>query len=139
MRKASLIAFVAVMVIVGGIAVLSWIGNDGSFKDSGIVACEKMADRAANPKKSTGAKKDMTSEEHAELRRPFENSDKADIRVAGTNLVDTMYTLTSSEIDKQDLGGSMVTITTLHSQWNALRTACGNHGVNLPPLTPRKT
>lgn len=103
--------------------------------DSGVAACEQMANNAKAPK-SSGPISKMTEAQHQEKRAPFANSQYADIKVAGTNVVDTIYKADQMG-DDTDLGTIMMTATQLQAQWAQLQIACSSHGVELPNLNSK--
>jgi hypothetical protein len=99
--------------------------------DSGVSACKTMADNMA--KKQTASSKKMTEASYKKIRAPFENSKYADIKVAGMNIVDTIYQA-DTQPDPDNIGGAMILMGTLQGQWGQLQTACMNHGVTVPAL-----
>lgn len=125
-------ALVIVLIFIIGGAL--YFHSKGVFgKDSGVAACEQMAVNAKDGKKSD-KKTLMTEAQYKEKRAPFENSKYADIKVAGTNLVETIYKADHAQLD-DTLGSSIVLLTTVQTQYGALQTACAAHGVDLPSLT----
>lgn len=123
----ALASVVALFVV--GIGVMSFAGEVG--KDPGVSACQEMKANAESGKKSSGAK--MTETQYKAKRAPFEKSSYNDLKTAGTNLVDTVYQM-DQKGDDADLAETMVMLTALQSQYTALQTACGAHGVSLPNL-----
>lgn len=125
-----LLAIFAVMF--GGVVLLSKaFGSDSVSTDSGVSACKKMAE---NVGKNDGENEVWGEAEYQAARMPFESSKHADIKVAGSNIVDTIWQMEKQSRSEQDLGGALVTLTTVQTQWAALQTACANHGVTVPPL-----
>lgn len=122
-------------VLFGGTMAIFNALDDSKFssKDSGISACEKMAENA-NKKDVKGGDKTWGEPEYQAAMLPFENSQHADIKVAGTNMVTTIYNLEKQSNNDEDLGGALVTLSTIQTQWGQLQTACANHGVTVPPL-----
>lgn len=129
-RMVNIIAMSIVLVVLIAGGALFFM-NDSST-DSGITACQEMKKNAESGKKSTSSGK-MTDAQRKEKRAPFENSQYADIRVAGTNLVDSLYQMDQKK-DADNLGDALVTLTTIRTQYAALQTACSAHGVELPNL-----
>ena len=129
-----LLALLFVGLFWGAIFLLNAL-DDSKFsnKDSGISACEKMAENVGQPTKKDDGKP-MTNDELQVAIMPFEASKYADIKVAGTNLVTTIYNVENAPQDDESLGGAMALLSTLQTQWGQLQTACVNHGVTLPPL-----
>jgi hypothetical protein len=116
-------------VVLGGALWLSgaW-ANVGPATDSGVSACKKMVEnmddgRADNAK--------WTEADYFAARAPFESSKHADLRVAGTNLVDTIWK-SEQTVDDESLGGALGLMSTLQTQMSQLQIACGNHGVAVP-------
>lgn len=109
--------------------------DDSKFsnKDSGVSACEKMAENAGK-KDVKGDDGPWGEPEYRAARLPFESSKHADIKVAGGNMVDTIYNLEKQSQNEDDLGGAIVTLSMIQTQWTALQTACANHGVDVPAL-----
>lgn len=103
--------------------------------DSGVTACQQMAENAKQP--SSGSNTPMTEELYRQKRKPFEDSQYADISVAGTNLVDTVYQAQKTSADDTNLGDAFALLSTIQTNWAALQVACKNHGVELPALTGR--
>jgi hypothetical protein len=104
----------------------------GHFKkDSGVTACKTISENMA--KKKTGSDKPMTEAEYKRLREPFENSSHADIKVAGLNILDTIYQA-DTQPDPKNIGGALILMGTLQGQWGQLQTACSNQGVDVPQL-----
>jgi hypothetical protein len=109
------------------------LANTPIAKDSGVSACEKMAENAGKKNVKGGGGK-WGEPEYRAARMPFESSEHADIKVAGGNMVDTIYNLEKQGDNEDDLGGALVTLSTIQTQWAALQTACANHGVDVPAL-----
>lgn len=136
-NKKRLKRFVTLAVVVFLAAVALTVGallltdKVASAKDPGIGACEQMAANAKAEQKHNSYAK-MTDAQRVEKRTPFANSKYADIKVAGTNLVDTLYELDQKE--NADLGDALVIMATVRTQYAALQTACGAHGVELANL-----
>jgi hypothetical protein len=135
--------YVAVLIVIGlvigiGTHVLSSYLADrsASTMDSGVAACSQMAENAgkSGTKANVGTK--MTEAQYKEKRAPFENSKYSDIKVAGTNIIDTIYKLDRE--GEGDLGTALITLTTLQNQWSQLQVACETHGVTIPSLTSAK-
>lgn len=108
-------------------------GSEVISKDSGVSACEKMAENVGK-KNVKGGDKTWGEPEYQAAMLPFENSQHADIKVAGTNMVTTIYNLEKQSNNVENLGGALVTLSTIQTQWGQLQTACANHGVTVPPL-----
>lgn len=130
MKKLIVIGAVVIfLLIAGSLAVFGMPGK--AQQDSGITACQEIKANAESGKKSSGAK--MTEEQYKAKRAPFENSEFADLKVAGTNLVDSIYQMDQKK-DDGNLTNALVTLHTIQNQYAALQTACANHGVDLPNL-----
>jgi hypothetical protein len=131
----TIIAALCGAVLFGGIGVLA---VHAATPDSGVAACKTMA---SNMKKTDNIKSDgpMTASKYHQIRKPFEKSKHSDVRVAGTNIVDTIYNgskdlQTDSGDPGKSLGKAFALMGTLQAQWGQLQTACGNHGVTVPAL-----
>jgi hypothetical protein len=127
-RIVNIIAMSIILVIAIAAGALFFMSD--SSTDSGITACQEMKKNAESGKKSSGK---MTDAQRKEKREPFENSQYPDIRVAGTNLVDSVYEMDQKK-DSDNLGDALATLTTIRTQYAALQTACSAHGVDLPNL-----
>jgi hypothetical protein len=125
-----LLAIFTILILVS-LTIYNAVTAGTSSTDSGVSACQKMAD---NVGKNNGDNKPMTEGDYRIAKFPFENSKYADIKVAGVNMVDTIYNLEKQSQGDEDLGGSMVTLTMVTTQWGLLQTACANHGVTVPSL-----
>lgn len=116
--------------IVTGVAIAV---TPGHFKeDSGVTACKTLAKNVQD--KKSGSDNPMTKAQYEKARTPFENSSYSDIRVAGTNVISTVYKADSKKIQDGDIGHAIALMNVLETQWGALQTACGNHGVTVPAL-----
>ena len=114
------IALIIGLVVGAIIFVASMAAGTTALKDSGITACQNLADNTGKP---AAEKKPVTSKD-------FETSGYTDLKVAGTDFVATV----KSNTDDEDLAGALGAVSKLHTQYAILQTACANHGVNLPPL-----
>lgn len=128
------------MIVVGGvIAILAVVTlsvkalDEEVFVDSGVSACQQMVENMQKPKTDVEPSK-MTEAEYKERRGSFERSNYADLRAAGTSFVDTVYNASNTPEDSDNFGGALLLLTTLNVQFTALKTACGNYGVELPAL-----
>lgn len=126
----TIFAVVLSMFLLG--AMLYHTSGNPLAKDSGITACEDMAANVKAGKKSSSSAK-MTELQRDQKLLPFQNSQYPDIKVAGGNLVETIYKADHMQTD-DGIASSIVLLTTIQTQYAALQTACANHGVNLPPL-----
>lgn len=117
-RRALLALIVSVLLLVATVFVsyVALTGNNPVSKDSGVTACQKLADNTSKPE---AEKKPVGLED-------FQKSKHTDLKVAGTDFVTTV---------KGDTGeNAIATLTKMHTQYSILQTACANHGVNLPAL-----
>lgn len=118
-------------IMFGGVILISKaFGSASGSTDSGVAACKRMAENVGKSNKN----ETWGEPEYHAARMPFESSSHADIKVAGTNIVDTIWQMEKQSKDEENLGGALVTLTTVQTQWAALQTACANHGVTVPPL-----
>lgn len=127
----SIITILLILVIT--IPLTLHLTNQSTSMDTGIAACKTIADNSKLEKKQE-SDVPMTKEDYDQVRRPFERSAYADIKVAGLNFVDTVYKADQASTEEGDLGEIMLLMTTLQSQYAALQVACGTHGITLPPL-----
>lgn len=133
----ALLAVVVVLVLGAAAAIMFWPGNNNPiYKDSGVAACEQMAENAKKPS-SNSSKTPMTQKQLDEKKVPFTKSKYADIKVSGTNILDTVYKADHMDVNA-GLGDTMALLTLMQSQWTQLQIACSNHGVDLPALKTTK-
>jgi flagellar basal body rod protein FlgC len=100
--------------------------------DSGVAACKTISENMANSQ-STKNNKKMTEASYKKARAPFENSSHADIKVAGMNIIDTIYQADTMK-DPDNIGAAMILMNSLQSQWSDLQVACSKQGVDVPKL-----
>lgn len=114
-------AFVLGVMIAAAIVLAAFAaGANSPSKDSGVSACQTLADNTSKPaaeKKLVGLK-------------DFQESKIAELKVAGVDFVTTV----KSNKESDGLGGAVADLTKLHTQYAALQVACAKQGVNLPPL-----
>jgi hypothetical protein len=124
--------FVLVLIIGVTIGFFAYTPRENGA-DSGIKGCQGIAANAASPKAS-GSKKTtpMTEEDYRKNRKIYEDSKYADLKAAGTSVIDTVYDM--SQDTGQDYSGSMADLYTLRDHWASLKRACANHGVTIPSL-----
>jgi hypothetical protein len=131
-KMAFVYAISALTVVFGFLAFTVFVPVAKSIaKDSGVSACETMQKNVEDNVKSTSGK--MTLEQRDKARKPFQDSRYPDLRVAGTNLVDSLYDV-DQKIDSADLGQTMAMAALIRSDFTTLQTACSAHGVNVPAL-----
>lgn len=127
------LAILLAVITTGAFLILSALDKSGAVAtDSGVSACKAMADTVG---KNSDSQEKWGEPEYQAARMPFESSKHADLKVAGTNLIDTVYKVQNQNLDDADFGEAMVTLQTLQTQWAALQTACANHGQTLPALS----
>jgi hypothetical protein len=122
------------LLVIGGLLILSAVDSEGKAsvaKDSGVSACEKMAESVG---KNDGNDEPWTEADYHAARMPFESSKHADLKVAGQNVVDAVYELEKSSTDDENLAGALIAFNTVQTRWAGLQTACAAHGVDLPAL-----
>lgn len=100
-------------------------------EDSGVTACKTISKNMVEKKSSDS--KPMTEADYNRIREPFENSKYTDIKVAGTNIVDTVYQA-DTQPDPNNIGGAIILMGTLQGQWGQLQVACSKRGVDVPQL-----
>jgi hypothetical protein len=127
-----IIAFALGAVGIGAGVAMAIAPNHFIKEDSGVKACKTIVD---SMKKTDDIKSDgpMTEAKYHQIRKPFEESSHADIRVAGENIIDTIYQAQTQD-DPQNLGGALILMGTLQGQWGQLQTACSKQGVDVPQL-----
>jgi len=139
-RNAHIIAFITIVVgIIVGVGVIFWdskgsaptTGNGFTF-DSGVGACRQIAENAAKGTDDTNSDAKMTKKELAEKESPFKMSKYTDLKVAGVNVMETVYAM--DQLSEDDIGPALADLTQLEAQWTALQTACGAHDVTIPSL-----
>lgn len=135
----------AVLVVLLVLSAAAYGLNLGPLKDSGLSACEAIHNNVGNDG-STGdssddadaaADKSFTVDEYHAVRKEFAHSRYADIRDSGTKLVDLLWQLEQS-VDSGDddaLGAALMLASSIYSAYSSLAGACGNHGIDIPPLS----
>jgi hypothetical protein len=123
-----IIAAIGATGIVTGVAI-AVSPNHFVKQDSGITACKMISENMAKKESSNDPLE--TEADYNRIIKPFEQSSHADIKVAGMNLVNTIY---KADTKTKDLGSAMVLMNTIQNQWSALQVACGKQGVDVPQL-----
>lgn len=124
------VAIVALLIVVcAAIGISLNLNHSSASNDSGVSACQQMASNKAAAKKSSGP---MTVEQRDQKKAVFENSHYADLKVAGANVVDTVYAMDNAADDS--IAASYEFMTKIEAQWGNLQVACLNHGVKIPGL-----
>lgn len=119
-------AIAGVLILLG---VIFFVIPHDTAQDSGVLACQEMAENVERQKTQASTSK-MTSSQYKKARQKFEKSEHLDIRQAGTRLVDTVVKAESTS--ENDLGGNLQAIVDLGSHLGDLRVACANHGIYVP-------
>lgn len=122
-------------LLVGAVFLVVHVGNNAqnssgsksvaSTVDSGVAVCKEMAAPAPHP---------TLDETWRSMRvSAFENSRYQDLRIAGVNLTNAAYTMEKElkDSDITELNELNSKLETTHAE---LRTACKNHGIELPAL-----
>ena len=146
----TIITIASVVVVLMGsvlIAVGIGLGSGSAVKkvdnvvaahtDSGVIGCQKISDSAKNSKSdSSDSDSETTVAEYEKAKQPFLDSRYADVKVAGTNLLNGMEAMekAANSDDDSDFGAALIGLGELHTNWTALQVACANHGVTLPSL-----
>lgn len=136
------------LMLVAGFGIILYGAT--SAEDSGVAACKQIVEdvkNQANSSTDTSASSEkMTEEQRLEKRKPYEDSQYADLQSAGTGFVDAVYKVdnllnqeplsddASLETAGEELGTAIGSTTLLTTQYGLLRHACANHGVELPSL-----
>jgi hypothetical protein len=105
-------------------------GSDDVGLDSGVVACQKIIENAEDGRSAVA--KDMTEADYKKAREPYQNSKYADLKTAGTTMIETVYMAQNNPDDS--FKGSVDLLTNIRTNWIILQSACGRHGVNIPSL-----
>jgi hypothetical protein len=134
-------SILGLLALAGGLFI-ALNGGPGS-EDSGVVACKEIVENAKSP--STGTPAKMTDAQRLEKRKSFEDSEHVDLQTAGTGFVEAVYKVDNLPTEStntdtavaagEELGTAMGSTTLLFTQYELLKTACGNHGVELPSLS----
>lgn len=119
----TLVAFVA-LVVAGVVALTLPLVVPGT--DSGVATCQQISDNMH--------KGGAGSTNYAALRKAFNGSQYVDIKTAGNNLVNAVQLADERDRSQDTLGGALVLLSTLRSDWTSLQTACANHGVDVPAM-----
>lgn len=132
-RNRKLIAILTgLALVIGAVAIIGVMNFTKDSTDSGLKACSDMAERVQHPGSSDKSGSKMTEQQYKDIRRPFEQSKYADIKVAGQNLVDTVYKADQIDMDSADYNEAMGVLTQVRQNWTTLQVACQSHGVELP-------
>jgi hypothetical protein len=129
-QKQNLMSLLGVFIMLAAFAVGFASIYHPAKSDSGVSACQKIA---VDKKDVVNTPDDnMTAAQRDEKKAPFVKSHYADIRVAGANVIDTVYKM-DNDIDV-DLAQSYADMTKISAQWGNLQAACSSHGVDIPGL-----
>lgn len=135
-RNPAMVAFLvlAAVVALGIVGTTGYVVWDRKIReDTGVAACKAMAKSIRDGKAATGQDKGddakLTEAQYHQLRDTFAHSRHADIKTAGTGLVDTIWEMTKLPKDKEMEG--LAFLPALSTNAMALKTACGNHGVEV--------
>lgn len=123
----------ATLILFAGVAVSRWEEE----ADSGVVACQAMADNLMSGDTRDDVNTPMTEAMLNKAKEPWKHSQYAELRVAGINVVTTIYELdiASSKSDADtDVMAIMSILRTLRDQWTALQIVCAQHKVHIPDL-----
>lgn len=129
---------VLLIVALAGVFVVGTVASKSATKhDSGVMACQKMADSAKSGDTANDSNTPMTADQFAKAKEPWEKSGFADLRMAGVQVVTTIYAIdqaSSTSEDDEDLADVMGQMVALQTRWAALQQACGAHGVQIPDI-----
>lgn len=139
MFKRYLIVVGVILMFIAGVAGIVITLNDkatAAKTDSGVRACEQMADRINAGQKASGG--EMTEQSYVKTLEPYEASNHEDLKLAGVNFVnavwDAQQALKTIEQDENQLATSMGIITKINATYANLQIACSRHGVALASL-----
>ena len=121
------------LILFAGVAVTKWEEQN----DSGVVACQAMADNVISGDTRDDVNTPMTEAMLNKAKGPWKHSQYAELRIAGINVVTTIYELdiASSKSDADtDVMAIMSILRTLRDQWTALQIVCAQHKVDIPDL-----
>lgn len=127
-------AFICLVVITVTVTWVMYTVNPKESKtDSGIQACQAIADKAAHPSPSASKKSGPMSEEsYKKNREVYEKSKYSDLKAAGTAVIDVVYGM--SKDTGTDYSSTMANLYALKDHWASLQRACANHNVQIPSL-----
>jgi hypothetical protein len=98
-------------------------------KDSGIAACEALADGT----KPTGRDESLTPETYKELRQVFRDSRYPEIAEPGLRMVDLTWQFQSKD-NKSNLGMALAMIGPMTQAYSSLAGGCAEHDIVIPAL-----
>lgn len=130
---------IVLVLLVGVTAAFCLMQFDSKGVDSGVAACQGIADKALNPQsptpKSSASKSTstpMSEDSYRKNRAVYENSRYSDLKVAGTAVIDIVYDMSNGT--GKDVSSNLANYNTLKDNWAALQRACANHDVKIPSL-----
>jgi hypothetical protein len=125
----------SIIAILLGVVVVIALRASQTSVDSGVSACKSMSSSVKSGDTSDDSNTPMTEASYKKARKVWEQSKFAELRTAGTTIVDDIYKLDQqSSGDDATLGDAMTTLIVLRTDWASLQAACGKHGVVLPGL-----
>jgi hypothetical protein len=127
-------AFICLVVVTVTVTwVMYTVNPKDNTTDSGVQACQAIADKAAHPSPAASKKSGaMSDDSYKKNRAVYENSKYADLKAAGTAVIDVVYGM--SKDTGTDYSSSMANLYALKDHWASLQRACANHGVQIPSL-----
>lgn len=126
------VAVLFLVVFTGAVFLIAHIGSNTSGQtsiakvDSGVATCKEMA--------TSTTPADVNDEWRQKRLAVFAASEHQDLRVAGANFTEAAYKMTT-ELASADMEKLKALDSALEKTHAELRTACANHGVQLPPLS----
>lgn len=134
-RRAGLIiaAVVGALLIIagGGVGAFALRGTT-PFKDSGVAMCEQMRDAQVKDVQAMINGSKWNIDTYHTIRQQFVDSRYADLRDAGTKLIDLAWQIFGSTNSTDSIGAALVAGGQIMQDYSSLTGACANHGVDIP-------
>lgn len=128
------IVLAMIVTILAGVITVIMVRWHHATNDSGVAACRAITQSVKSGDTKDDSNTPMSEASYKHARAAWEHSKYADLRTAGTAIVDTIYKLDTQSSTDDSLGDAMTTLIVLRTNWGVLQNACGNHGVIVPNL-----
>lgn len=141
-RNIALLIIIALAAFLGSWGIYSLVTHSSNnlkaqaqvTTDSGVQACQTMA-TSINRDHALGANAPHSDAELATAVKPFNSSQYADLRTAGTNALTAILNVNKAVADDNtSFGDTLALYSKAQVQWGVLQVSCNNHGATLPAL-----